>query len=211
MNATRTWLRIGVFITILGVCMLLSKMAPPVPSAGSIAYSTEPKGTWAMLNVPLLSGSKEVRIKAAGSFEGTLYIYDYQGTRKLIEDGVEEPILNETFKGSTLIDFNLSRRDAYTIVIKSHVADSSQGTVGIVETGPKNGDMLQDYSIITIVGLAMVGVSVAFRLAHPCKSVSQGKHCVPVLSFVNILHSLLQTSHTIERQIREEDRSSSLR
>lgn len=171
MNLARFCLRTGFIIAILGACILLSSIATQGvhSTAGSINFFTGPNGTWAELYVPLLSGSKEIRINAPRAFEGTLYIFDYQGTKLLVEDNIKDPILEESFKGSTLVDFNLSRRGAYTIVIESHVPEASQGTIGIVQKGGIKADMLQDSAIMILVGLAMLGIGGAFKIAHTHK------------------------------------------
>ncbi len=159
----RCALRIGFFIIVLGVCIVLSQVATQGPaSIMSGSFSTGPNGTSAELFAPLLSGPIEIRIGAARSFEGALYLYNYEGTEKLIEEGLEEPILNESFKGSTLINFNLNRRDACTIVIESHIAEASEGTIGIVQAGGIKADMLQDSSIIIMVGFVIAGLGGAF-------------------------------------------------
>jgi hypothetical protein len=153
-------LRIGLFITVIGLCIFFSNVATQgVPSSTTNSiFSTGPNGTSAQLFVPLLSGSKEIRINVQRSFEGTLYIFDYEGTRRLVEDGVNEPIVKEDFKGSTLIDFNLTRRDAYMIVIESHVDEAVQGTFGIVQKGGTKLDMLTDSALIAAIG-AVIAVA----------------------------------------------------
>ena len=153
-------LRIGLFITVIGLCIFFSNVATQgVPSSTTNSpFSTGPKGSYAQLFAPLLSGSKEIRINVQRSFEGTLYIFDYEGTRRLVEDGVSEPIVMEDFKGSTLIDFNLSRRNAYMIVIESHVDEAVQGTFGIVQKGGTKVDMLTDSALIDAIG-AVIAVA----------------------------------------------------
>ena len=147
-------LRIGLFSTIIGLCIFLSNIATQGVSSSTINsnFLTGPNGTSAQLFVPLLSGSKEIRLNVPRSFEGTLYIFDYEGTRRLVEDGVKEPILKEDFRGSTLIDFNLTRRNAYMIIIESHVAEAVQGTFGIVQKGGTKADMLTDSALIATIG-----------------------------------------------------------
>jgi len=177
----RFWFRIGVCTTIIGLCIFFSNIATQGPSSTvGGQFSTGPNGTWAELYVPLLSGSKEIRINVPRSFEGTLYIFDYEGTKRLVEDGIREPILEENFKGSTLVDFALSRRGAYTIVIESHVPQTSQGTTGIVQKGGIKADMLQDSAIVILVGLTISGIGGALKIIRshkPTHNLSQKQAC----------------------------------
>jgi hypothetical protein len=156
----KLFLRIGLFMMVIGLCIFFSNVATQGvhSSTTSGPFSTGPNGSSAELFVPLLSGSKEIRINVERSFEGTLYIFDYEGARRLVDDGVSEPIVREDFRGSTLIDFNLSRRNAYMIVIESHVDEAVEGTFGIVQKGGTKMDMLADSALIAAIG-AVIAVA----------------------------------------------------
>jgi len=166
----RFWLRIGVCTTIIGLCIFFSNIATQGPSSTvGGQFSTGPNGTWAELYVPLLSGSHEIRINAPRAFKGTLYIFDYDGTRMLVENGSRKAIVEEDFKGSILIDFSLDRRGAYTIVIESHISQASQGTIGIVQKGGLKQDRLSDSEIIIAIGVTTTIPSAIFSIRRSRK------------------------------------------
>ncbi len=156
MNKAQFALRIGMCITIVSVSMILATLTLQGYSGvqGIEQFTINPNGSFATLVAPLCDGPHEIRITAPRSFNATLYIFDYEGTRKLLTDGAKEPLIKENIRGSTLIDFNLTRRGSYLIMLESHISTEASGTVGIVEKAISNQDIIWDSAIILAVGVA---------------------------------------------------------
>jgi len=95
----------------------------------------------------------ELRVLVADDFNGTFYIFNYEGIEKLTEE-VETPVLERTIRGSQLIDFTPSRRGAYMIIIESQVPITASGAISTVEKEALSQDIQTDSAIIILVGLA---------------------------------------------------------
>jgi len=153
LKKTRLLLRTGVCIIIIGVTILFANIT--VSGTSSISsgnFSTPPNGAYLKL-ITLRNRPYEIRIKAPRAFEGTLYLFNYEGIRRLAE-GARTPILEENIEGSTLIDYTIGRRGAYLIMIESHVSTQTEGSLGLVEKEALSQDMMWDSGIIIIIGIA---------------------------------------------------------
>ena len=159
-------LRISACIAIIGISIILATLTVQNYSdiLGVPDFTLGPNETFATLIAPLNDGPHEIRITAPRSFNATLYIFNYEGTRKLLTDGTKEPLIKENIRGSTLIDFNLTRRGPYLIMLESHTSTEASGTVGIVEKAISNQDMIWDSTIIIIVGFAVAMIAVLSKI-----------------------------------------------
>jgi hypothetical protein len=155
MNKTSFTLRIGACITVIGIAMVLATMTIPVGNTFSLSFTAPANGD-SDINIvaPVFPGHCEIRVSVSRSFEGTLYMFDYDGMRGLLTEGNKMPILEEDFKGPTLIDFNLTEKGAYLFMVESHVSTSTQGTIGLIEKEAVDQDLLQYSIIIAAIGLA---------------------------------------------------------
>lgn len=155
MKKTSFLLRIGICTIIIGLTILLANIIPgQTGSMSSGNFSILPNGTYIELLIPLHNRAYEFRITVPKVFEGTFYLLNYEGIRKLAE-GTKTPILKETIKGPTLIDFTINRRGTYMILIESNVSEITQGSIGIIEKEGLSQDILQDATIIIILGIAI--------------------------------------------------------
>lgn len=94
----------------------------------------------------------ELRILVADDFNGTLYIFNYEGMKKLTE-GVEIPLSERAIRGPQLIDFTPSRRGAYMIIIESQVSVTASGVISTVEAETLSQDIQTDSAMIILFGL----------------------------------------------------------
>lgn len=156
MNKARLMLRTGLCIAIIGLAVFLANVV--AQGAGDITQqlilSPGPNGADAALLIPLNYGGHEIRVNAPRTFSGVLYVFDYDGINELAADGTITPMVNETFKGSTLIDFTLNRRGPYVVMIESNVSTEAQITASVLEKGTLRQDYLWDSGIIIAVGVA---------------------------------------------------------
>ncbi|MFB0523085.1 MAG: hypothetical protein ACETV1_04905 [Candidatus Bathyarchaeia archaeon] len=152
MNKARFLLRIGICIIIIGATIVFANITAGGGFTGSGNFRTPPNGTYVEL-VTLRNRPYEIRIKAPKAFKGTLYLFNYEGIRRLAE-GTRTSILEETIKGSTLIDYTINRRGAYLILIESHVPNQTEGSLGLVEKEALSQDMMWDSGIIITIGIA---------------------------------------------------------
>jgi len=175
LKKTRFLLRIGICITIIGLTIIFANIT--ISLRGSTRHGnfrTSPNGTYVQL-VTLRNRPYEIRIAAPKAFEGTLYLFNYEGIGKLAE-GTGTPILEQTIKGSTLIDYTINRRGAYMIMIESHVPTETEGSLGLVEKEAISQDMLSESAIIIIIGIATTitatipKISKALKSLHPQRS-----------------------------------------
>ncbi len=155
MNKARFLLRIGTCIIVIGLTIFLANITTSLTGGTSYGGLTiPPNGTYIELFVPLRNRPYEIRINVPKTFEGTLYIFNYEGIKKLTE-GTKTPILEQTINGSTLIDLTINRRGAYAIMIESHVPTQTEGYIGLVEKEAISQDLLLDSTIIIIIGIAI--------------------------------------------------------
>jgi hypothetical protein len=61
--------------------------------------------------------------------------------------------MEENIKGLTFIDFNLTRRGAYLIMLESHASTEASNSVGVVEKAVSNQDLLCDSATILAAGI----------------------------------------------------------
>jgi hypothetical protein len=166
MNKTSFALRLGACITVIGIAMVLATMAIPVGNTFSLSFTAPANGD-SDINIvaPVFPGHCEIRVSVSRSFEGTLYVFDYDGMMRLLTEGNKMPILEEDFKGPTLIDFNLTQKGAYLFMVESHVSTSAQGTIGLVEKEAVDQDLLQYSIMIAAIGLAISLVTGITKIA----------------------------------------------
>lgn len=163
MNKTKFLLRVGFCIIIVGVTILFANVT--VSQRGYTSpgnFRTSPNGTDVRL-VTLRNRPYEIRISVPKAFRGTFYLLNYEGIRELIE-GTKTPILEETIKGSTLIDYTPTRRGAYLILIESHVSTQTEGSIGLVEKEALSQDMMLDSTIIIIFGFTLTMIAVLTKM-----------------------------------------------
>ena len=168
MNKTRFILRIGVCIIIIGLTILLPSITLAGAGSQSTNFNTSPNGTYFELVACLHRGPHEIRINAPQAFIGTISVFNYDGIRLLIE-GTKSPILEEYIQGSALIDFTLDRRGAYLIMIQSNVSTEIQGSIGLVEKGTINLDMILDSTIIITIGTIISILALTLSILHSYK------------------------------------------
>ena len=163
MKKTRFLLRMGFCIIIVGVTILFATVT--VSQRGSTSttnFRTSPNGTDVLL-VTLRNRPYEIRISAPKAFRGTFYLFNYGGIRKLAE-GTKTSILEETIKGSTLIDYTPNRRGAYLILVESHVSTQTEGSIGLVEKEALSQDMIWDSTIIIIIGFTATIIAIITKM-----------------------------------------------
>ena len=153
MKKTTILQRTGIFITIIGLAILCANITSRIGSTRSGNFSVAPNGTYLEVVYRLRNRPIEFRINVPKAFEGTFYLFDYEGIRRLTE-GTKTPILEENIKGSTLIDYTINRRGAYMIMIESHVSTQTEGSIGIVEKEAISQDLIWDSTRIVIIGIA---------------------------------------------------------
>jgi len=152
LKKTRVLQRTGIFIIIIGLAILFANITTP-SGTGTGPFDVPPNGTYLQVEIPLRYGPIEIRISAPKAFEGTFYLFNYEGIRRLTE-GTRTPILEETIQGSTLIDYTINRRGAYMIMIESHVSTQTEGSISIVEKKVISQDLIWDSTRIIIIGIA---------------------------------------------------------
>jgi len=138
---------------IVGLFVLVANLTASLRgSTMSGNFTVQPNGRY--IYVTYLSNRPyELRVLVADDFNGTFYIFNYEGIKKLTE-GVETPLLERTIRGSQLIDFAPSRRGAYMIIIESQVPIATSGAISTVEKEALSQDIQTDSAIIILVGLA---------------------------------------------------------
>ncbi len=162
--------RTGICIIIIGLTIILADVTMSLGgSSGYSNFSVHPNGTYVQLVSPLRNRRYEIRVTVPKAFLGTLYLFNYEGIRRLAE-GVRTPMLEEAINGSTLIDFKIDRRGAYLIMIESHVASETEGGLGLVEYGASSQDLIFDCTIIIIVGAAMALLAILPRIGRALRS-----------------------------------------
>lgn len=170
MKKTRFLLRIGICIIIIGLTIIFANITVSLRGYTShINFRTPPNGTYVMVTAPLRNCPYEIRITAPKTFEGTLYLFNYEGIRRLTE-GTRTPILEEVIRGSTLIDFTISRRGAYMIMIESHVSTETEGSMGLVEKEALSQDLIFDSTIIILIGIATTITATIPKISKALKS-----------------------------------------
>ena len=105
----------------------------------------------------------EIRITFPDDFKGTVYIFNYEGIRKLTE-GTKTPTLEQTIEGPQLIDFKPDRRGAYLLIIESNVSTTMYGSLGIIEKKGISQDMTLDSTITIIIGFAVIMIAVLSKM-----------------------------------------------
>lgn len=165
MSKARLTLRTGLFVAIIGLAILLANVAGRGRDAiSSWNCSLDPNGMDAQLLISLNHGEHEIRLNAPRAFRGVLYILDYEGIEKLVADGTIMPVVNETFQGSTLIDFTLDRRGPYAVVVQSNVPNEAQVSWSLLEKGTLRQDYLWDSGIVIAVGITMAFLAMTPRI-----------------------------------------------
>jgi hypothetical protein len=160
-------LRTGLFVAIIGLAILLANVAGRGKDAiSSWNYSLDPNGMGAQLLISLNYGGHEIRLNAPRAFKGVLYILDYEGIEKLVANGTITPVVNETFQGSTLIDFTLDRRGPYAVVVQSNMPNEAQVSASLLEKGTLRQDYLWDSGIIIAVGVAIAFFALIPRMGR---------------------------------------------
>lgn len=159
MKKTRFLLRIGICTIIIGFTIILANISSQTGSKSTGNLSIPPNGTYSQLLIPLRNHAYEFRIVVPKAFEGKFYLFNYEGIRKLAEEGTRTPMLEEKIKGPTHIDVTINRRGTYMILIESNVSDTIQGSINIVEKEGLSQDILQDATIITILGIATTALA----------------------------------------------------
>jgi len=162
--------RTGICIMIIGLTIILADVTMSLGgSSGYSNFSIPSNGTYVELIAPLRNRRYEIRVMAPKAFLGTLYLFNYEGIRRLAE-GVRTPILEETINGSTLIDYTIDRRGAYMIMIESHVSTETEGGLGLVEYGALSRDLIFDSTIIIIIGMAVALLTIIPRIGRALRS-----------------------------------------
>jgi hypothetical protein len=159
MNKTRFTLRIGICTTVIGLAVLLALMTAQAGSIASVSF-TAPANAISDVHVvgPFFIGPVEIRVSVPRAFKGTFYVFNYDGMRKLLTESVREPVLEENITGSTLIDFNMTSKGAYLIMVESHVSAETRGEVGLVQEPAIDQDQMWYSEVMITVG---VGLSAA--------------------------------------------------
>lgn len=171
MSKARLTLRTGIFVAIIGLAILLANVASRGKDAiANWDYSLDPNGMGAQLLISLNYGGHEIRLNAPRAFKGVLYILDYEGIEKLVADGTITPVVNETFQGSTLIDFTLDRRGPYAVIVQSNVPNEAQVSASLLEKGTLRQDYLWDSGIIIAVGVTIAFLGLIPRMGRFLKS-----------------------------------------
>jgi len=156
-------LRIGIIITIIGLSVFFANLtASMISSSSSSSICIEAYGTYMELS-EFRSRPIEIRITVPDDFKGTVYIFNYEGIRKLTE-GTKTPTLEQTIEGPQLIDFKPDRRGAYLLIIESNVSTTMYGSLGIIEKKGISQDMTLDSTITIIIGFAVIMIAVLSKM-----------------------------------------------
>jgi hypothetical protein len=170
-NKTKLVLRTGFFIAIVGFTILMANVVGQKPdNLQSWNYSVGSNEMGAQVLISLSYGAHEIRLTAPRAFEGVLYILDYEGIEKLVADGTIAPMLNETFQGSTLIDFTVDRRGPYAVIVKSNAPNEAQVGANLLEKGTLRQDYIWDSLIIIAVGVIISILATTPRIGHLLRS-----------------------------------------
>lgn len=158
MKKIRLALRVGLCILVIGFAMLATSAVSRFGNTESGSFTAPPGGD-SDVNIftPLFGGRCEIRVSVSRAFKGTLYVFDYDGIRKLLNDGVKTPVFSEGFQGNTLMDLNLTGKGTYMVIVHSNATQSYEGTFGLVEPGGVDQTMVQASLTIVTVGVVLNG------------------------------------------------------
>ncbi|MCD6241807.1 hypothetical protein J7K27_09940 [Candidatus Bathyarchaeota archaeon] len=162
MRISRVLFRTGVCTIVVGLSILFANLTATFRgSTGSVNFSIPANGIY-MVVIELHNRPYEIRILVPKDFNGTFYIFNYGGIKKLIE-GTKTPILEQTLEGSSLIDFTPNRRGAYLFLIESKISESVSGSISFIEKEAISQDLLLDSTFIILFGLAIIIVASSFK------------------------------------------------
>jgi len=113
----------------------------------------------------------EIRIVIPGNFNGTLYIFDYEGIKKL-SVGITAAKIEKAIEGPFLIDFTPNRRGPYMILIESKISTQVAGSINFIEEEAISQDLQRDSLVIILFGLAVTGITLMINLVTPSKTPS---------------------------------------
>lgn len=148
-------LRTGVCIIIIGLSILLANLTATLRgSTGSQNFSIPAEGIY-MLVIELHNRPYEIRILVTKDFNGTFYILNYEGIKKLTE-GTKTPLIKQVMEGPLLIDFTPNRRGAYMFLMESKVSEIVSGSIGLIEKEALSRDILVDSAIIILSGMVII-------------------------------------------------------
>jgi hypothetical protein len=111
----------------------------------------------------------EIRILVQGDFNGTLYLFNFEGIKKLTE-GIQAPIIEQIIEGPLLIDFTPNRRGAYMFIIESKVSSTAIGAIGIAEGEAISQDLQQDSLTIGLLGVIIASATLIPKLTRRIKN-----------------------------------------
>ena len=158
MRIYRALLRTGICIVVIGLSIFFANLTSVLSSSTSSTSFDVPANGACAIVTELQNRPHEIRILVAKGFNGTFYIFNYEGIKKLTE-GTKAPTLEQTIEGSILIDFTPNRRGAYMFLIESEVSESVSGSIGLIEKEALNQDILIDSTIIILFGFTLTLVA----------------------------------------------------
>ena len=162
MSKSKIAFRIGISVVIIGLAIFFSNLTTSL--IGSTTYSgisIPPDGTENLVTY-LSNRPYEIRILVPEDFNGTLYIFNYEGIKKLTE-GTKTALIEKPIEGPLLIDFTPNRRGPYMILIESKISTQVGGSINLVEKEAISQDIQGDSVIIILFGLAITSVTLMFR------------------------------------------------
>jgi len=129
-----------------------------------MSFYIQANGTYSVIST-LQNRPYEIRIYVSEDFNGTLYIFNYEGIKKLIE-GTKVPMLEQNLEGPVLIDFTPNQRGAYMFLIENKASDVFSGSIGLVEKKAISQDIQKDSLIMILLGSVTSGITSAIPLIH---------------------------------------------
>ena len=154
---------------VVGLTIVLANVTmSPGSGAASSHFSVAPNGTFLEIYTILYDRQYEIRVTVPKTFEGALYVFDYEGMRKLAE-GTRSPILEESINGSVLIDFKANRRGAYSIMIESHTSMDAEGMLSLAEIEALSWDLISDATVIMVAGIVLAVVTLTPKIGKVLK------------------------------------------
>lgn len=121
-----------------------------------------------MLVTYLSNRPHEIRVVIPRNFNGTLYIFDYEGIKRL-SDGITVAKIEKAINGPFLIDFTPNRRGPYMILIESKISTQVGGSINFIEKGAISQDIQGDSLVIILFGLAVIGITLMIRSSNSLK------------------------------------------
>ncbi|MEM3627002.1 MAG: hypothetical protein QXZ25_03140 [Candidatus Bathyarchaeia archaeon] len=162
MTKTRIMLRIGLSIAIIGLAIFFSNLTSSLMSSDMYASISIPSNGADNLVQYFSNRSYEIRIVVPENFNGTLYVFNYEGIKNLIK-GFKTPLMETNINGSVLIDFTPNRRGPYMILIENKTSKRAEGALNIIEKEAVNQDLIGDSLMIILCGLAITTVTLIIK------------------------------------------------